>query len=271
VIPSAFDYVKASSLAEAIGLLGEHGDEAKLMAGGHSLLPMMKLRLASPAVLIDIRDVTDAVYVRREGEEIAIGALTRHRDLVASPVLREHAPLLARVAATVGDPQIRNRGTIGGSLAHADPAADLPCAVLASDATLVAEGPSGRRSVPATDFFLGYFETALQPDEVLVEIRVPVTGPDGCHYEKFTQRANDWAIVAVATVAGRVALANMGQAPLRAAATEQALAEGASVEQAAALAAEGTSPITDRHADPAFRRHLAQVLTRRSLQATARS
>ena len=270
MIPASFDYVRANSIDEAVALLAEHGDDAKLIAGGHSLLPMMKLRLAFPELLIDIRQVPEAAYIRVEGDEVAIGALTRHCDLVTSDVLAAQAPLLAAVAAQVGDRQIRHRGTLGGSLSHADPAADLPAAVLASAATLIVQGPGGRRSVPAEQFFLGYFETALDAGEVLVEIRVPRSGPAGWHYEKFTRRANDWAIVAAATVAGRVALANMGSAPIRAVATENALADGASVEDAAALAAEGTEPIEDMHADREYRRHLARILVRRSL-AAARS
>jgi carbon-monoxide dehydrogenase medium subunit len=269
MIPASFDYVRAGSVDEAIALLGEHGEDAKLIAGGHSLIPMMKLRLAFPSVLIDIRELPDASYVRVDGDEVAIGALTRHADLVTSDVLLAEAPLIADVASHVGDPQIRHRGTIGGSVSHADPAADLPTAVLASDATLVLQGPAGRRTVAATEFFLGYFETALAPEELLTEIRVPRTGPDGWHYEKFVRRANDWAIVGVATVAGRVALANMGSRPLRAVATEQALASGASIEAAAALAAEGTEPVADMHADADYRRHLARVLTRRALDAAA--
>ncbi len=206
-------------------------------------------------------------YIREGGDTVAIGALTRHRDLVGSDVLRAKAPLLANVASHVGDPQIRNRGTIGGSLSHADPAADLPTAVLASDAVLVVQGPPGRRELSATEFFVGYFETAMAPDEVLVEVRIPATGPSGWHYEKFTRRANDWAVVAVATVTGRVALANMGSTPLRAHATEAALAAGASVGEAANLAADETQPIEDMNADQNYRRHLARVLTRRSLAA----
>jgi carbon-monoxide dehydrogenase medium subunit len=250
-------------------LLGEHGEDAKLLAGGHSLLPMMKLRLAFPSVLIDVRTVPDTSYVRVEGDALAIGALTRHCDLVSSDVLRADAPLLAEVASYVGDPQIRHRGTIGGSLAHADPAADLPAAVLASDATLIVQGPAGRREIAVADFFLGYFETALGADEMLVEIRIPRTGRTGWHYEKFTRRANDWAIVAVATVAGRVALANMGSTPLRATATEAALASGASPDEAAALASDGTEPVEDMHANQDYRRHLTRVLTGRSLRAAA--
>ena len=269
MIPAAFDYVKAGTLDEAVRLLAEHGEDAKLIAGGHSLLPMMKLRLAFPSVLIDIRQAADASYVRVEGDEVAIGALTRHADLVTSPVLATQAPLIAAVASQVGDPQIRHRGTIGGSVAHSDPAADLPTAVLASDATLVLQGPGGRREVKAADFFLGYFETVLGPDELIVELRIPRTGTGDWGYEKFVRRANDWAIVGVATVAGRVALANMGSTPLRARRTEEALASGATIADAAALAAEGTSPVEDMHANAEYRRHLARVLTRRALEAAA--
>jgi aerobic carbon-monoxide dehydrogenase medium subunit len=269
MIPAPFDYARAGSVEEAVALLVEHGDDAKLIAGGHSLLPMMKLRLAMPSVVVDVRAITNAAYVRVDGEAVAIGALTRHRDLVTSSVLRAEAPLLSMVAGFVGDPQIRNRGTIGGSLAHADPAGDLPAAVLASDSTLVAQGPSGRREIGAADFFAGYFETALEPDEMLVEIRVPRTGPNGAHYEKFVRRTNDWAIVAVATVAGRVALANMGSTPIRALAVEKALAEGASAADAATFAADGTAPVTDMNADADYRKHLASVLTRRALLAAA--
>jgi aerobic carbon-monoxide dehydrogenase medium subunit len=269
MITAPFDYVRAESADDAVARLGELGDEAKLLAGGHSLLPMMKLRLAFPAVLIDVRPLAELSYIRVDGDVVAVGALTRHCDLVSSAVLRAEAPLLAGVAAYVGDPQIRHRGTIGGSLAHADPAADLPAAVLACDATLVVQGRSGRREVSAPDFFAGYFETSMADDEMLVEIRLPRTGRAGWHYEKFTRRANDWAVVGVATVAGRVALVNMGSTPLRAAGTEAALAEGASVSEAADLAAEGTEPVEDMNADQEYRRHLARVLTRRALEAAA--
>lgn len=266
-MPPPFDYLRAESVAHAIALLGEHGDEAKLLAGGHSLLPMMKLHLAFPSVLIDVQRLGDLSYARVEGDAVAIGALTRHCDLVTSEVLHAEAPLVSAVASYVGDPQIRHRGTLGGSLAHADPAADLPAAILASDATMVVQGPDGRREIAATDFFAGYFETAMSDVEMLVEIRVPRTGSAGWHYEKFTRRANDWAIVAVATVGGRVALANMGSTPLRAMATEAALTDGASPAEAAELAADDTQPVQDMNADPDFRRHLACVLTRRSLLA----
>lgn len=269
MIPAPFDYVRAGSVEEAVAALGEHGDDAKLLAGGHSLLPMMKLRLAAPAVLVDITRIPDSSYIRVEGDAVAIGALTRHCELVSSDVLAAEAPLLPLVAGFVGDPQIRHRGTLGGSLAHADPAADLPAAILASDATLVVQGPGGRREVGAADYFVGYFETAMQPDEMLVEIRVPRTGAVKVAYEKFTRRSHDWAIVGVAAVTGRVALVNVGPAPLRATATESALAGGASIVDAAALASEGTSPVTDMHGDGAYRQHLLRVLTRRALTAVA--
>ena len=269
MIPAPFDYVAAESVDHAVATLAEYGEDAKLLAGGHSLLPMMKLRLAVPSLIIDVRRLTGAAYIRRHGDAVAIGALTRHRDLVESAVLRADAPLIGIVASHVGDPQIRNRGTIGGSLAHSDPAADLPAAVLAADATLIVQGPTATREIAAADFFTGYFETALAADEMLIEVRVPRTGPTGAHYEKFTRRANDWAIVGVATTAGRIALANMGSAPLRARAAEAALAQGASAADAAELAADNTTPVTDMNADPEYRKHLARVLTRRALEAVA--
>ena len=252
-----------------MSLLAEAGDEAKLIAGGHSLLPMMKLRLAFPEQLIDVRRVAEASYIRTEGDVVAIGALTRHCDLVNSDVLRAEAPLIARVASLVGDPQVRHRGTIGGSLAHADPAADLPTAVMASDATLVVQGPAGRRQVPAAEFFAGYYETVLAPRRCWSR--------SGCHGPvpaASTTRSScagpmTGPIVAVATVGGRIALANMGSTPLRATAAEQALAGGASAAEAAQLAADGTEPIEDLNADRAFRQHLARVLTRRALLAAA--
>jgi carbon-monoxide dehydrogenase medium subunit len=265
VIPAPFRYVRADSPTHAVELLGQHGDEAKLLAGGHSLLPLLKLRLAEPEVLIDISRLADLSYVRVEGDEVAIGAATRHRDVMESEDLRREVPILPRVASLVGDRQIRHRGTLGGSLAHGDPAADLPAAVLALGATLVVQGPSGRRRVDAGDFFLGYFQTAVGEDEMLVEVRVPRVADVGWAYEKFTRRSNDWAIVAVAVVDGRVALANMGETPLRAAATEQALASGATAAEAAQSAADDTSPIEDMHADRDYRRHLARVLAERAV------
>ena len=271
MIPAAFDYVRAGSASEAIALLGEHGDEAKLLAGGHSLLPMMKLRLAVPSVVVDIGRVTDLSYIRNGGDYIAIGALTRHRALETSDLLAAECPLLGHVAGEVGDPQVRHRGTIGGSLAHSDPASDLPAAVLALGGTLVAQGPSGSREIAAGDFFTGYFESALADDEMLTEIRVPKAPGDGWNYQKFNRRAQDWAIVGAAavTVNGgtNVALVNMGSVPLRASATEAALAGGASAAEAAEQAAEGTDAPTDLNATPDYRNHLARVLTRRALEA----
>jgi carbon-monoxide dehydrogenase medium subunit len=274
VIPAAFDYVRAGSTEEALAALAEHGDDAKLLAGGHSLLPLMKLRLATPAVLVDISRIPGLSYVRVEdgpdGDVVAIGAGTRHYELERDDVARAEVPLLPHVAGLVGDPQVRHRGTLGGTVVHCDPASDLPTALLALDGAVVAQGPDGRRTVPLSDFFLGFFETALEPNEMVVELRVPRTGTAGWGYEKFTRRANDWPIVAVAAVDGRVALANMAGTVVRAAATEAALARGASIAEAAQLADEGTSPVADMHADEDYRRHLARLLTRRALEKAAR-
>ena len=270
MIPAPFRYLRAESAAHAVELLGAHGEDAKLLAGGQSLLPILKLRLARPEVLIDISRLSELSYIRVEDGVVAIGAGTRHCDVVASDVLAREVPLLPHVAAYVGDRQIRHRGTFGGSLVHGDPAADLPAAVLALGATFVVQGPSGQRRVDAGAFFHSYFDTAVGPDELLVEVRVPRVSGAGWAYEKFTRRANDWSIVAVAAVDGRVALANMGETPLRATATEQALASGASPGDAAQAAADGTFPVEDMHADRAFRAHLARVLTERAL-TTARA
>ena len=269
MIPGPFDFVRATSIEEAIAALAEHGDDAKLIAGGHSLLPLMKLRLAMPAVLVDVSRIPGLSYVRVEGEEVAIGAGTRHHELERSDVAAAEVPLLPHVAARVGDPQVRHRGTLGGTVAHSDPASDLPTALLALGGSVVVQGPSGRRSVPLTEFWSGFFETALEPDEVIVEVRTPRTGPAGWGYEKFTRRENDWPIVAAAAAAGRVALANMAGTVVRAPATEEALARGASIEEAAALADEGTTPSSDMHADAEYRRHLARLLTRRALERAA--
>jgi aerobic carbon-monoxide dehydrogenase medium subunit len=266
VIPAPFDYVAATSAAHALDLLAQHGDDAKLLAGGHSLLPMMKLRLAAPEVLIDIGRVSELAGITLAGDELVIGATTRHADLATSELVRNGAPLLAHAASLVGDPQIRHRGTIGGSLAHADPAADLPMALVALGGSVELRGPGGSRVVAADDFFAGYFETALEPDELLTAVRVPARPDQPWGYQKFVRRANDWAIVGVAAADGRIALANMGPVPVRALAAERALAEGASPAAAAELAAEGTSPGEDIHADRAFRQHLARVLTRRALE-----
>ena len=270
MIPAEFDYVRPASVQDALAALAEHGDDAKLIAGGHSLLPMMKLRLAAPAVLIDIARIPELSYIREDDGDIAIGAATRHADVVDSALLAERVPLLPHVAHLVGDRQIRHRGTIGGSLVHSDPAADLPTAVLALGVRLVITGPSGTREIAADDFFTGFFESAVGPDEILTEIRISdESGRAPWAYEKFVRRANDWAIVAVAVSGGRVALANMGPTPLRARATEDALSAGQSIADAAALAAEGTEPTQDMHASRDFRRHLARTLTRRALEAAA--
>jgi aerobic carbon-monoxide dehydrogenase medium subunit len=266
MIPAPFDYVAAESPAHALDLLGSLGDDAKLLAGGHSLLPMMKLRLAAPAVLIDIGRLAELIGVRADGDEIVIGAATPHATVASADLVRAGAPLLAHSAAQVGDPQIRHRGTIGGSLAHADPAADLPMALLALGGSVDVLGPGGTRNVPADDFFAGFFETSLDPGELITAVRVPRKPGVPWGYQKFIRRANDWAIVGAAAAGGRIALANMGPTPLRARAAEQALAAGASVAEAAGLAAEGTEPGEDLHANRDYRRHLARVLTRRALE-----
>lgn len=270
MIPAAFDYVRAGSADEVVAALGEHGDEAKVIAGGMSLLPLMKLRLATPTVLIDAGRLDDLSYVRDEGDHVAIGALTRHRDLETSELLGEACGVLRGVAAEVGDNQVRHRGTLGGSVAHGDPASDLPAVLLALDATFVAQGPSGRRELAAGEFFEGFLETALAPDELLTEVRVPKTGPDGWAYQKFNRRAQDWAIVGALAVqvagATRVALVNMGATPLRAGGVEAALAEGATPEAAAGHAAEGTEAPADLNASSEYREHLARVLVQRALE-----
>ncbi len=269
MIPAAFEYVRAGSTEEAIGLISEHGDEAKFLAGGHSLIPLMKLRLAQPTVLVDIGRVTDLSYIRDQGDHIAIGALTRHMDIENSPVLHEHVPLLAHAASHVGDPQVRHRGTIGGSIAHSDAASDLPATTLALGATYVAHGPSGGREIPATEFFHGFLTTALAADEMLTEIRVPKMNGAGWSFQKFNRRAQDWAIVGVAawvngTDSG-IGLVNMGPVPLLASATQAALASGASIDDAAAVAHEGTDPTADLNASVDYRNHLARTLTKRAL------
>ena len=277
MIPAPFDYVVADHVEDAIELLGRRED-AKLLAGGHSLLPAMKLRLARPALLIDVGRIGELSYVREDGDAIAIGALTRHKDVAASPLLQEHCAIVSTVAGQVGDPQVRHRGTIGGSLAHGDPASDLPSAVLALDAEMVARGPNGERTIAAGDFFTGVFSTALAPDEMLTEVRVPKLASSGWSYVKMHRRAQDWATVGVAAVVERsngsvgkaaIALTNMGGTTLRARASESALAGGGSVGDAAALAADGTEPPSDHSASSDFRRHLARVLTRRALEEAA--
>jgi aerobic carbon-monoxide dehydrogenase medium subunit len=270
MIPAAFDYVRADSPDHALSLLTEHGDEAKLLAGGHSLLPLMKLRLASPSVLIDVGRLTDLSYVRDGGDHIAIGALTRHRDLETSDLLAAEVPILAHAAGQVGDPQVRHRGTIGGSLAHADPASDLPAVVLALGGTMVARGPGGEREIASSDFYHGFLESALAPDELVTEIRVPKAGGAGWSFQKFNRRAQDWAIVGVAAVRNNgssgVALVNMGSTPIFAQAVVDAMAAGASAADAAEHAADDAEPQSDINASVEYRTHLAKVLVRRALE-----
>jgi aerobic carbon-monoxide dehydrogenase medium subunit len=277
VIPASFDYVLAEHPDHAIELLGKRED-AKLLAGGHSLLPAMKLRITRPALLVDVGRIADLSYVREEGDTIAIGALTRHKDLAESPVLREHCTIVAHTASRVGDPQVRHRGTIGGSLAHGDPASDLPAVILALHGEMVARGREGDRAIPALDFFTGVFQTAVAPDEMLVEIRVPKLNGAGWSYTKMSRRAQDWATVAVAAVTRShgalpttIALTNMGATPLRARAAEDVLAAGGTNADAAALADEATEPSSDHAASADFRRHLARVLTLRALDEASAS
>jgi len=275
MISSGFDYEVAESVDHALELLRTKED-AKLLAGGHSLLPLMKLRLARPGTLVDIGRL-GLTGVRDAGDHIAVGALTRHHDLNNDPVAREHCPLAAYAAGLVGDPQVRHRGTIGGSLAHGDPASDLPTVCLALDAQIVARGPGGERQIAASEFFRGFFETAVAEDEIVTEIRLPKVGSAGWSYLKHRQRALDWATVGVAAVVGvsngsiegaRIGLTNMGQTPLRAAAAEAALAGAPrdGIAQAAEKADEGTDPPSDTWASADFRRHLVRVLTARAVE-----
>jgi aerobic carbon-monoxide dehydrogenase medium subunit len=272
MIPAPFDYQRAGSVDEAIELLASLGDDAKLLAGGHSLLPLMKLRLAQPTVLVDIGRIGDLSYVEDGGGTVRIGSLTRHHDVASSDLVREQVPLLAEVAGQIGDPQVRHRGTIGGSIAHGDPASDLPAVLLALRGTLVVRGPGGEREIAADDFFNGFLETALAPDEVMTEIRVPAVPGVGWAFEKFNRRSQDWAIVGVAAALTNgsggpgVGLINMGSAPLRAAGVEDALRSGSGAADAAARADEGTEPPGDLNASSEYRRHLAQVLVRRTLE-----
>ncbi len=274
MIPAPFEYVRAGSAAEAISLIGQHGDEAKFLAGGHSLLPLMKLRLAQPSVLVDIGRVSDLSYIRDAGDHIAIGALTRHMDVETSPLLAEHVPLLAHAAGHVGDPQVRHRGTIGGSIAHSDPASDLPATTLALGATYVAQGPNGTREIAAGEFYHGFLQTALAADEMLTEIRVPKMNGAGWSFQKFNRRAQDWAIVGVAAWRRNgdsgVALVNMGSTPVLASSVSAALAGGASIADAAEQAAAEAEPQSDLNASPEYRVHLAKVLVRRALEEASK-
>jgi carbon-monoxide dehydrogenase medium subunit len=276
VIPPRFDYEAPESVEEAVQLLGQAGGEAKLLAGGHSLLPLMKMRLAVFDLLVDLRRIPGLQSVEREDGAFRIGAMTRHVTLQDSPELG----LASRAASMIADQQVRNRGTIGGSLAHGDPASDLPTVLLASEGAVTARGPGGERTIPAADFFQDLFETALEPDEVVTQIRLPALEGYGYGYEKFTRRAEDWAMVGVCALVRmsdgvcedvRIGLTHMGPTPLRATAAEEALRGQPAdrIAQAAEQAAEGTDPPGDLNATPEYKRHLARVLCRRALEQAA--
>jgi carbon-monoxide dehydrogenase medium subunit len=278
MIPAEFDYEAPESLEEAIRMLHDNGDEAKLLAGGHSLLPLMKLRLAAPALLIDLRRVPGLHGVQRENGSWRIGAMVQHAEL-------EHAPelgLISRAASTIADPQVRNRGTIGGSLAHGDPASDLPAVMLVADGTATVQGPDGQRTLEAAELFRSYLQTSIEPNEVLTEVRVPALDGYGFAYHKFNRRQEDWAMVAVCALVKqtgdicedvRVGLTNMGATPIRASAVEDALRgqplDGDRIAQAAEQAADGADPPADLNASADYKRHLARVLCRRALAEAA--
>ncbi len=270
MIPAEFEYEPATSVEHAIELLGR-GDDPTLIAGGHSLVPAMRLRMARLSMLVDLGRVAELRYVRDAGDRLAIGATTRHADILRDASVAQHCAVLAQATRLIADPQVRNRGTIGGAVAHGDPASDQAAVLVALEAELVVRGPDGERTVPVSEFFHGVFTTALRPRDVLTEIRVPKDA-DGV-YSKFTRRSHDWATVGVAAVrAGglvRVGLASMGPTPLRARAVEAALAEGRPAAEAAELAAEGASPPSDAIASAEYRAHLARVLTRRALDELA--
>jgi aerobic carbon-monoxide dehydrogenase medium subunit len=283
VIPAKFDYVRPGSVAEAVRALADGGEDAKVIAGGQSLLPLLRLRLAYPELLVDVGGIDELRGVRDGGDALVIGARTTHYQLVHDPLVAEHAGLLAQATRTVADPAVRHRGTLGGALAHGDPAGDLPAVILALDGTLIAEGPGGEREIAAADFFIDYLTTSLQPDEILTSIRISKFGPGwGYRYEKFHRTAQSWATVGVAalvrrdngTIAeARIGLTNMGTVPVRATAAEQAAAGGeasrAALSEAATRADEGTEPPGDLHGAPDYRRHLARVLTGRALAVAA--
>lgn len=281
MIPAAFDYAAPTSVEEAVSLLQQHGDEAKLLAGGHSLLPLMKLRLALPSVVVDLGRISDLAYIREDGAEVAIGAMTTHYAVQSSQLLRQRVPMVAQAAGMVGDMQVRNRGTIGGSIAHADPASDLPTVITAVKGTIVAQGPNGTRTIPAEDFFEDIWTSVLEPEEVVTEIRVPAAGNAVQTYEKFRQRSADWAIVGVAVSVERqngtisdtsVVLTNVGPTPTRAAGVEEALrgrtATVESIAQASSRAGDGLEPSPELKASREYKLHLARVLTRRALEAS---
>jgi aerobic carbon-monoxide dehydrogenase medium subunit len=283
MIPAKFGYTRPASVDEAVRALADGGEDAKPIAGGQSLLPLLRLRLAFPELLVDVGALGDLKGVRDEGDSLWIGALTTHDTVVRDPLIGAHCGLLAQAAGTVADPAVRHRGTLGGSLAHADPAGDLPAVIMALDATMIAQGTGGQREIPASGFFVDYLTTSLQPDEILTGVRVPKLGPGwGYRYEKFHRTAQAWAIVGVAALArrsdgqvaeARIGLANMGSVPVRAGAAEAAAAGAQASREALRSAAEqaddGTSPPADLHGAPDYRRHLARVLTARALAVAA--
>jgi carbon-monoxide dehydrogenase medium subunit len=284
VIPSAFDYEAPSTLDEAVRALADAGEDAKVLAGGQSLLPVLRMRLATPTKLIDLGKVAELRGIREDGDALVIGAMTTHYDVQRDALVAEHATLLKQATDTVADPQVRHRGTLGGSIAHADPAGDLLAPVLALDCELVVAGTGGRRTIPASEFFQDLFTTSLRPNEILVEVRVPKHTGWHAHYEKFNRVAQAWSMVAVAatvrtegnTIAeARVALTNMGSTPIRATGVEQALVGGPAtaeaIRAAAQHAAEGTAPTTDGNADVEYRQQLARVLTGRAVSAAVSS
>ena len=276
MIPASFDYDVAESVDHAIELVGDGGGDVKLLAGGQSLIPALRLRIARPAKLVDLGRLRDLAYVKDDGTHIAIGALTRHAAVARDPLLIEHCGIVSHTASQIGDPQVRSRGTMGGTLAHGDPASDMPAVLLAVGGELVVRGKGGERRIPADDFFTGVFETALDESEVLTEVRVPkLAGSTGWAYLKAQRRAQDWATVGVAALVHRdngsvagasIGLVNMGGTPLRAKAVEDALASGSSVADAAALVTEGAEPPSDHAGSSEYRAHLAQVITRRALE-----
>jgi carbon-monoxide dehydrogenase medium subunit len=280
VIPAAFDYTRPSTLDDAVQALVAAGEDAKVLAGGQSLIPLLRLRFAAPTVLVDLGAIDDLRGVREEPDTLVIGAMTTHAEVINNPDIGRHAPLLAQATATVADRQVRHRGTLGGALAHADPAGDLPAVAVALGATMEIAGPGGRRSVPAADFFVDYLTSAVGPDEVLVAVRIPKQEGWAGHYEKFNRVAQGWALVGVAAAVrrenggiaeARVALTNLGTTPVRASAVESALAgcaaDRAAVAAAATHAADGTRPSDDLSASAEYRRHLAKVLTERAVMA----
>jgi carbon-monoxide dehydrogenase medium subunit len=283
VIPAPFDYVRPDSVDEAVRALENAGEDGKVLAGGQSLIPILRLRLAAPEILVDIGGIPDLRGVRDDGDAIVVGAMTTHDEVMHHPLVLAYAPLLAQATATVGDRQVRHLGTFGGSVAHADPAGDLPTVALTLDAEMVVQGQSGVRRIPAAEFFQDYLTTALQPEDVLTAIRIPKLGNGwAVHYEKFNRVAQAWSVVGVAAVVrrangtiteARVGLANMGSTPLRAAGVEQALAgsdaTADSVRTASELAADGTTPPSDLSGQADYRMHLARVLTRRAVSAAA--